>query len=678
MQFAALVLATLILCSPSALVHAADADAPVEVYTWGQQPTSAATEQTRWARDLELRPSNAPSDVLRLAPGLIIGQHHGGGKADQILFRGFDSDHGTDFAVFIDGIPVNMVSHAHGQGYADMHGLIPETIDRVEIYKGPYFAHLCDFATSGAMNIITKRRDKDSTLTLSGGSYNTQRYVGIFSPPEGTILHPFIAGEVYHNDGPFKSENNYNRYNLLAKFGLLSTANSNLSFLGTFFKTAWDASGELPARAVRSGEIGRFGSFDPSEGGKSERQNLSLLYNYTDANQSFNVQTWASWYTLQLWSNFTLFLNDEVNGDGIEQNDKRFLIGNNINYRRSYKLWGLPMETFVGFQSRFDHIRVGLFDQRERERLETRSNNLVRQTNLGWFAQQEIKPASWLRTQFGVRLDNFWYDVDQIGDPGSVSNPISGNGSASISNPKLNFIFTPFQDTDAIKGTNLFLNFGGGFHSNDARVFVQDPDEKIPRFWGGELGSKTRLFDRLDVTLAYWHSYLESELVFVGDEGTFEPAGPSNRHGIESEFRYDILPWLSYDLDLSYTWAKFTNGDKVPLAPRFLAFTGITARHESGVQGRLQMRHVGSRYGIEDGSIKTPSATIFDLFLKYVWQRYEVFVEFQNLANTKWRSAEHVFESRLSTEPSGVGILDSHFTPGDPFTVKAGITVHFW
>src|ERR687891_1663525 len=201
----------------------ANAGEAVEEYVWGQQPTSAATEQTRSAKDLELRPTDTPSDVMRLTPGLIIGQHHGGGKADQILFRGFDSDHGTDFAVFIDGIPVNLVSHAHGQGYADMHWLIPETIDRVEIYKGPYFAHLGDFATSGAMNIITKRRDTDSTITLSGGSYNTQRYVGIFSPPEGTILRPYIAGEVYHNDGPFKSENNYNRYNILAKLGLLST-----------------------------------------------------------------------------------------------------------------------------------------------------------------------------------------------------------------------------------------------------------------------------------------------------------------------------------------------------------------------------------------------------------------------------------------------------------------------
>ncbi len=614
---------------------------------------------------------------MRLTPGLIIGQHHGGGKADQILFRGFDSDHGTDFAVFIDGIPVNMVSHAHGQGYADLHWLIPETIERVEIYKGPYFAHLGDFATSGAMNIITKSRDKDTTLTLGGGSYNTQRYVGIFSPPKDTMLRPYIAGEVYHNDGPFKSENNYIRYNILAKLGLFSTANSNLNFLGTFFNTDWDASGEVPARSVRSGELGRFGSFDPSEGGKSERQNLSLIYNYTDANQSFNAQTWASWYKLQLWSNFSLFLNDPVNGDGIEQNDKRFLAGNNINYRRNYNLWGLPMETLVGFQSRFDHIRVGLFNQTDRRRRETVKNNNIGQTNLGWFVQQEIRPATWLRTQIGTRMDNFWYKVDQIGN---VTEPIAGDGSATMVNPKLNFIFTPFNDGTVAKGTNLFLNFGGGFHSNDARVFVQDPKKEIPRYWGGEVGAKSRLFDRLDVTLSYWRSYLESELVFVGDEGGFEPSGASRRHGVESEFRYDILPWLTYDLDLSYTWAKFINSDKVPLAPRFLAFTGIMVRHDSGLQARLQMRHIGRRYSIEDASILTPTSTIFDLFLKYVWKRYEFFVQLQNLANTKYRAAEHAFESRTPGEVSGglPGRLDSHFTPGDPLTVKAGVTVHLW
>ena len=209
--------------------------------------------------------------------------------------------------MFVDAIPVNMVSHAHRQGYADLHWLIPETIDRVEVYKGPYFPHLGDFATSGAMNIITKRRDKDTYFTLTGGSYNTQRYVGVLSPPEGTFLTPYIAFEAYHNDGPFKHENDYIRYNIFSKFTLLSTANSNLSFLGTFFKTDWDASGEIPARAVRAGTLGRFDSVDPSEGGRSGRQNVSAIYNHADADQSFTAQTWASWYRLQLWSNFTFF-----------------------------------------------------------------------------------------------------------------------------------------------------------------------------------------------------------------------------------------------------------------------------------------------------------------------------------------------------------------------------------
>ena len=654
--------------------RSAESAQPIEVYVFGQQPTSAATEQTRAARDLELRPSNTPSDVLRLTPGLIIGQHHGGGKADQILFRGFDSDHGTDFAVFIDGIPVNIVSHAHGQGYADLHWLIPETIDRVEIYKGPYFAHLGDFATSGAMNIITKKRDKDSSFSIVGGSYNTQRYVGILSPPEGTFLTPYLAFEVYHNDGPFKSENNYNRYNIFSKFTLFSTPNSNLNFLGTFFKTAWDASGQIPARAVREGVLGRFGTLDPSEGGKSERQNLSLIYTFADANQSLRVQTWASWYRLQLWSNFTFFARDPVNGDGIEQNDNRFLIGNKVSYRRNYPLWSMPMETLVGFQSRFDHARVGLFNQTNRRRRQTVSNNDIEQTNLGWFVQQEIRPTEWLRAQLGARLDNFWFDVNQ---KGSATNPISGEASDSIVNPKVNLIFTPFKDNNLAKGTSFFVNFGGGYHSNDARVVVQDSKKALPRYLGGEIGLRSKVLDQIDFTLSYWRAHLESELVFAGDAGTFEPSGRSRREGIESEIRYDILPWLSYDLDFSYTWARFVeSGGHVPLAPRLTTFSGLTARHESGLQGRFQMRHVGSRYGTEDTHLKTRAYTIFDLLLKYVWRRYEFFLSFENLANAKWRSAETFFESRLPGEAASV--LDSHFTPGDPFTVKAGITVHFW
>jgi len=648
---------------------------PVEVYVWGQQPTSAATEQTRWSKDLELRPSNTPSDVMRLTPTLMISQHHGGGKADQILLRGFDSDHGTDFQVTVDGIPVNMVSNAHGQGYADLHWLIPETIDRVEIYKGSYFPHLGDFATSGAINIVTKRYAQQSSLTVMGGSYQTARFLGTLSSPEGTFLRPYMAFEYYHNDGPFKNPNEYNRYNFFSKINIISNARSNLEFLATYFSSNWNASGEIPSRAVRDRSLGRFGSVDSSEGGNSERQNLSLIYNFADANQSLRAQTWMSWYRLQLWSNFTFFLNNPVEGDGIEQNDKRFLIGNNVIYRRNYSLGDIPTETLLGFQSRFDHIKVGLFNQEKRHRLSTTNDNLIRQTNLSWFAHQEIRPTNWFRGQLGARLDNFWWNVTQAGP---ATQPIAGSASESIASPKMNLIFTPFTDNEVAQRTNLFFNIGGGFHSNDARVAVQDSTRPLARFWGGELGVRTRLVEKMGFSAAYWRSYLSSELVFVGDEGTFEPSGASKRHGIEAEFRYDILPWLTYDLDASYSWARFTNGEAVPLAPRALAFTGLTARHDSGLQARLQMRYIGPRYAIEDRSIKVPQSAIFDLFLKYIWQqRHEFFVAFQNLANTKWRSAEHAVTSRLQGEPPE-GVLGANFTPGDPFTATAGVTMRLW
>lgn len=651
---------------------------PVEVYVWGQQPTSTATEQTVRQKDFELRPSSTPSDIVRLVPGLIIAQHAGGGKADQFFLRGFDSDHGTDFAMFIDGIPVNMVSHGHGQGYADLHWLIPEFVDRVEVYKGPYFAQIGDFATSGAVNIITKRRDKDTTFTITAGSFDTQRYLGILSPPEGTPLTPHIAFEAYHNNGPFKNPNNLNRFNLFTKFTILTTAFSNLSFLGTFFKSYWNASGEIPAREVRAGRLGRFDSVDSGEGGKTERQNFNLVYNYADANQSFNAQVWTSWYRLNLFSDFTFFLNDPVNGDGIEQQDKRFLTGTYLNYRRNYKLMDIPTETLVGFSSRTDRAHVGLFRQMRRERLGTTTDSLVNQTNLAWYAQQEFRPTSWLRTQIGVRLDKFFFSVRNDGTPDDPNNRISGKAEGFIANPKVNVILSPFSDNAWTKRSEVYLNFGGGYHSNDARDVVRNPDKTtLPRALGGELGFRTKLFDRLDMGLAYWRLHLANELVFVGDEGTTESRGKTQRQGLEGEFRYDILPWLRADLDISYTWSEFVKtGEAIPLAPRFLALTGLTARHPSGLEGRIQLRSVGDRYGTEDRTFNVRGYGIFDLLLKYKWDRYEFLFAIDNIANKKWRSAQFVFESQLPGEPAPA--KDFHFTPGDPFTVRAGVTVHLW
>jgi outer membrane receptor protein involved in Fe transport len=656
--------------------HAADASKPVEVYVWGKQPVSAATEQTIRAKDFELRPTSTPSDILRLVPGLFISQHQGGGKADQIFLRGFDADHGTDVAIFIDGIPVNMVSHAHGQGFADLHWLIPETVDRVEVYKGPYFVQFGDFATAGAVNIITKRRDKDTTLTILGGSFDTQRYLSVLSPPEGTPLTPYIAFEAYHNDGPFKHPNHLNRFNLLTKFTLLSTASSNLSFLGTFLKSYWHASGQIPAREVRAGRLGRFGSIDPSEGGKTERQNLNLVYNYNDERQSFNAQAWTSWYRLNLFSDFTFFARDPVNGDGIEQTDKRYLGGSYFNYRRNYTLLEIPTETLLGFSSRTDRTRVGLFNQRRRQRLSTTINSIINQTNLAWYAQQEVRPTSWLRTQVGVRLDNFFFDVH---DNRPVVAKNSGDDASFIANPKANIILSPFSDNWLARNTDIYLSFGGGYHSNDARdVIMAKPGKTtLPRALGGEIGFRTKLFEQFDMAIDYWRLHLENELVLVGDEGRTESRGKTKRQGAEAELRYTILPWLSADLDISYTWSGFVKtGNAIPLAPRFLAFGGFTARHPSGLEGRIQMRGVGSRYGTEDRSVLVRGYNILDLLLKYKLDRFEFLFAIDNIANKKWRAAQFVFESRLPGEAAPV--RDIHFTPGDPLIVRAGVTVHLW
>jgi hypothetical protein len=462
----------------------------------------------------------------------------------------------------------------------------------------------------------------------------------------------------------------------MSKFTLLSTANSNLSLLGTFFKSNWNASGEIPARAVRAGALGRFDAVDNTEGGKTERHNLNLQYNWADAQQSFNAQAWFSYYRFDLFSNFTFFMNDPVNGDEIEQTDKRILGGSYLNYRRNYNVFGLPMETLVGFSSRSDRANVGLFNAVQRQRLGSTADSLVKQHNLAWYAQQEIRPFAWLRTQLGVRLDKFFFNVR---DDGTPANPASGSKEGFIANPKLNVILSPFKENDWQKRSEIYVNFGGGYHSSDARDVVSSSSSRpvLPRALGGELGFRTKLFDRFDIGVDYWRLHLDSELVWAGDDGTTEPKGKTQRQGIEGEFRYQILDWLSADLDTSYTWSKFVKtGEAVPLAPKFLAYAGVTARHSSGLEGRIQMRSVGNRWGDEGRTATIHGYTIFDLLAKYKWERYEFLFSIINFANKKWRAAQFFHTSQLKTE--GAPVNDIHFTPGEPLTIKAGVTVHLW
>jgi outer membrane receptor protein involved in Fe transport len=662
---------------------------PVEVYVFGEQPVSTATEQSVRQKDFDLRPTTTPVDILTSSvPGLYTVQHQGGGKADEYFLRGFDADHGTDFAIFVDGIPVNLPNNAHGQGYADVHWLIPEIVDHIDVTKGPYFVHYGDFATAGAVNIITKRRPAVSMASILGGSHSLQRYLNILSPPEGTLFQPYVAFEAYHERGPFENPLGYNRYNVFMKFNLFSTANSNLSFLGTVHHSYWNASGEVPSRLTRDPGrlLGRFDSVDPSQGGKTDRNNLNLVYSYTDERQSFNAQAWGFFYNLTQYNNFTFFLNDPINGDEIEQRDKRGAGGSYLNYRRNYNAWNIPMETFVGFSSRTDIARIGLFNAVNRRRLSTQQNTHINQTSLAWYAQQEFRPTNWLRAQVGTRIDEFYFSVRNLSPDAAITT--TGTLQGFMANPKVNLIFTPFANGDWYTTPQLYVNFGGGYHSNDARVVVANPGQApLARALGGELGLRTKIFNRLDLAVNYWYLHLSSELVLDGDTGQFEPAGATRRHGPEVELRYQINDWLTSDLDASYTWGRFvsgpTQGGAIPNAPRALAYGGITARHPSGLEGRLQIRFMGRRYGDAERLSLLRPWMIFDLLAKYVWQRYEFNFSITNLANKKWRAGQQFHESQIRNDPrlptvnETVPVNDIHYTPGGPLTIRTGMTVHF-
>ena len=662
---------------------------PTEIYVWGEAPVSTATEKNVRQKDLELRPTATPVDILTSAvPGLYTVQHLGGGKADEYFLRGFDADHGTDFAIYVDGIPVNLPNNAHGQGYADLHWLIPETVDHIEVTKGPYFVQYGDFDTAGAVNIITQRRAVDSSVSTMGGSYNLQRYVGILSPPEGIPLSPYIAFEAYHEKGPYKDHLGYNRFNLFSKFTLLSTANSNLSFLGTFSHSHWTASGEIPSRLTRQpgAVLGRFGSIDNTQGGNVDRNNLNLVYNYADARQSFNAQAWGYFFNMDLYNNFTFYESDPVNGDQIEQRDKRAAAGSYINYRRNYTLFDMPTETLVGFSSRTDIARVGLFNTVNRMRLSTQQNSQINQTSLAWYAQQELRPTQWLRAQIGTRLDQFYYGVRNLSPDAQITT--TGTAQGFIANPKVNVILTPFAGTSWATPPQIYLNFGGGYHSNDAREVVANPGSApLPRALGGEFGIRTKLFDRLNLAVNYWQIHLSSELVLDGDTGQFEPGGATRRQGPEVELRYQINDWLSSDLDASYTWGRFLSGESrggaIANAPRALAYGGVTARHPSGLEGRIQMRFMGSRYGDEERvSLLRPWA-IFDLLAKYTWNRYDFNFSITNLANKKWWAGQQYHDSQIRNDPrlptvnEANPVNDIHYTPGGPLTIRAGMTAHF-
>jgi TonB family protein len=681
-------------------------------------PMTSASSDTVRREDFELRPRNSPNDILRVVPGLVTAQHQGGGKADQLFLRGFDADHGTDVAVFVDGIPINLPSHAHGQGYADLHFLIPEVLQTVDVYKGAYYAQFGDFDTAGAVNLVTRRDFPHSEVEVTGGSFDSFRFLGVGSGNTGSSSS-WLAVEAAQTAGPFDHSEDLKRYNVWAKSTIDLSDESSFGIMATAYASQWFGSGQIPARLVCTPELpDRFGSLDPSEGGSTERESVSAFYHlHPDPLSRVDARLYFVSYKLALFNDFTFFLNDPINSDEIEQDDSRTVLGGNFEYEWNRQWRSAFFKTIIGAQFRRDDVHVDLWDVTsqngnfrkrlgrhvERGELAFGTDADEHIANLAFHLTEDMIFTRWLRAVAILRGDYFDYDVSDLGEQLGAGMPkTSGQAQKALLSPKASIVLTPHPLLD------IYLNYGTGFHSNDARLAVRgEAGNIVPRAYDAEIGARTRLFDRIDAAFALWYIYLQSEIVFEADSGTFVPTGATERYGVDFELRARIRPWLTADADVSLAHAEFvqnaSNGGAVALAPRVIYTGGLTARWR-GLKAALRVRGIGDRPIIDPADVPLfagkplPEAqgyTVLDAFVGYERQHWEVLVRFENLLDTDWREAQFANRSCSRAEnmsvqsacfidpatgmrPRGAEILpDVHFTPGNPVNALATLRLYF-
>lgn len=630
---------------------------------------SAGSDASFRAASFALVPHNSAQDILRVVPGLVIAQHAGGGKAEQIFLRGFDADHGTDVNIRVDEAPVNMVSHGHGQGYADLHFVIPETIERVDVVKGPYFARYGDLTTAGAVSMKTFDSLTENLVRLEGGSFETWRAVGLFRAPIGSEkINAYFGGEVYSTRGYVEAPQNLQRVILFGKAHARLSETSSLTASISGFGSSWDASGQIPERAVTSGEITRFGSLDTTEGGATSRATGTFQYT-TSGDAPFRLTGSITDYRFRLFSNFTFFANDSVRGDGIEQTDDRTILSLKAERDFLYEGLGMPMFTRVGADLRNDDIVVGLYHDSSRVRLETTDNSRIRQRHIGPFVEHSIH-FLWARFMFGLRADYFLFDVENLLAGSRGADGVAGKFLLS---PKAN-VAVPVSDK-----FTLFANSGFGFHSNDARSVVNDPSESIPRAFGAEGGVRYgRPNSLFSLSAAAWTLMLEKEFVFVGDEGTTEESGKTVRRGVDLEVQANPFKWLALGIDATFSQGRFTDlpdgENRIPLAPS-LTLTANALFRYNALSAFVRLRHVGDRPANESNTVTAKGYSIVDLSGSYSIGPAELFLTVENLLDAEWNEAQFDTESRLRGESEPVSEL--HFTPGTPIAVRGGVAWRF-
>ena len=639
--------------------------------------SNAASQGYITPKLIENKPLLRPGEVLEYVPGVVVTQHSGEGKANQFFLRGFNLDHGTDFATSVAGVPVNMPTHAHGQGYSDLNFLIPELISRVDYKKGPYYAQEGDFSSAGAAHFHYYDKLKQGIGDITLGSFGYRRAL-LADSPELTTGNLLYALELVGNNGPWENPSRFGKQNGVLRYSL-GNASDRHSVTLMAYQGRWSATDQIPLRAVSSGQINRLGTVDPSDGGNSQRYSLSYERRHTDRDHEFQLNAYAMRYRMRLYSNFTYFMNNPVNGDQFEQSDRRSVYGIAPTWLAIGKLWDRESILKYGLTVRHDAISgVGLYSTTQRHRFATVREDSVGQTSVGGFAEHSLQWTDWFRSVAGARLDRYRFNV--------TSNIAANSGKSSdqIVSPKLNLIFGPFSKTE------FFVSAGRGFHSNDGRGTVArvDPTTLAPvtaapalvRSKGSELGVRTEWIPNLQSSLALWKLSLGSELVFVGDAGTTTATRPSRRNGVEWSNRYRPRDWLIMDADLSASKSEFSNfdpmGNRIPGSINRVAALGASVNEQGAWSGTLQMRYFGPRPLLANNSVQSASTLLWNARVGYKFDsKLRLAADVLNLFNRKASDIDYFYQSQLrgETAPSG----DLHFHPVEPRSLRLSLIANF-
>ncbi|MDF1823717.1 MAG: TonB-dependent receptor plug domain-containing protein [Verrucomicrobiales bacterium] len=620
------------------------------------------------------RPFLRRGELLEVVPGMIVTQHSGGGKANQYFLRGFNLDHGTDFAVYVDNMPVNNRTHGHGQGYADINFLIPELVEELEYVKGPYFARFGDFSTAGAARFRLYRELPEAIASFSIGSNNFYRGLLADSVQAGAGVLTY-AFEYNYYDGPWTMPDELNRWNGFVRYVAGDEDDyTSLTLMG--FDSSWNATDQVPQRLVDDGSIDRLGFVDPTVGGASHRYSASMDFRRTQDSGVTVGSVYAGTYELDLFSNFTLFLNDPVNGDQFNQFDNRWFAGAALDHTFDSLNWFDRESTLaVGVQTHHDWIQgVGLYQTSSRERISTVREDDVYEASFAAHGTLDIPWNDWIRTQTGIRGDLYHFDVN------SRSNPVnSGQEWDGIVSPKAGIVFGPWNETE------FYLNGGFGFHSNDARgvtisedPVTGDPLEEVPglvRTRGSELGVRTQIIPGLTSTAALWYLHSDSELVYVGDAGNIEAGGASERYGFEWSNYWRPKPWLTVDSELAISEGRFLDtSEEIENSVPVSISGGITAGGEYGPFASLRARYFSPRPLNGDGSVKSQDSFQLNSRIGYRTQsKLEIALEVINLLDARDNDIEYLYASRLPGE-AFTGVEDSHVHPYEPRQVRLSVT----